>query len=97
MNGVSGSAKVDSGTDPLEQEADPAKGQGVPGPSKVDSGTDPLEPAEAGPSRAKMEESRKTPDLTQRGSRNLAQIEEGVDTSKMKNVGRWCLQLIIKP
>lgn len=57
----------------------------------MDAGTDPPEEEEAGPSQAKMEEpaARKTPDLSKRGSRSLIQTEDEVDTSKMKNVGRF--------
>lgn len=92
--------KSEAGTDPLEPadqdpsntEPDPDSGQSEKeGPSKVDAGTDPPEEEEAGPSQAKMEEpaARKTPDLSKRGSRSLIQTEDEVDTSKMKNFGRF--------
>lgn len=90
--------KSEAGTDPLEpadqdpSNTEPDSGQSEKeGPSKVDAGTDPPEEEDAGPSQAKMEEpaTRKTPDLSQRGSRSLVPTEDEVDTSKMKYVGRF--------
>eukprot|EP00105_Crassostrea_gigas_P035802 XP_019919950.1 PREDICTED: uncharacterized protein LOC105321045 [Crassostrea gigas] len=87
--------KSEAGTDPLEpadqdpSNTEPDSGQSEKeGPSKVDAGTDPPEEEDAGPSQAKMEEpaTRKTPDLSQRGSRSLVPTEDEVDTSKMKYV-----------
>nr|XP_034305803.1 uncharacterized protein LOC105321045 isoform X1 [Crassostrea gigas] len=87
--------KSEAGTDPLEpadqdpSNTEPDSGQSEKeGPSKVDAGTDPPEEEEPGPSQAKMEEpsTRKTPDLSQRGSRSLVPTEDEVDTSKMKYV-----------